>query len=55
MSALQHVDVRHSKLPVNADTTEYIPMRRLDHKTVWSPLFFEIFSEVRAQEVSPKR
>jgi hypothetical protein len=23
MSALQHVDVRHSKLPVNADTTEY--------------------------------
>lgn len=36
-------------------TQQNIPMRRLDHKTVWSPLFFEIFSEVRAQEVSPKR
>lgn len=35
-------------------TQQNIPMRRLDHKTVWSP-FFEIFSEVRAQEVSPKR
>ena len=23
MFALQHVDVRNSKLPVNADTTEY--------------------------------
>nr|DAU75001.1 MAG TPA: hypothetical protein [Caudoviricetes sp.] len=29
-------------------------MGRLDHKTVWSPLFFEIFSEVRAQKVSSK-
>lgn len=36
-------------------TYNRISMRRLDHKTVWSPLFFEIFSEVRAQEVSPKR
>nr|DAZ53376.1 MAG TPA: hypothetical protein [Caudoviricetes sp.] len=29
-------------------------MRRLDHKMVWSPLFFEIFSVGRAQRVSPK-